>query len=96
MRIRNDRHKGLRRFIETDDSTGLSPATVEKVRNIVSFLQSMGDADELRAIPSWRAHLHTGDRKGAWSLSITKNWRLMFCIDETEGEIVDLDFEDYH
>ena len=55
-----------------------------------------GDADELRAIPSWRAHLHTGDRKGAWSLSITKNWRLMFCIDETEGEIVDLDFEDYH
>ena len=70
--------------------------TIEKVRNILSFLQAMTDADELRTIPSWRAHQLTGDRKGTWSLTVTKNWRLTFRIDETDGEIVDLDYEDYH
>ncbi len=37
-----------------------------------------------------------GDRRGRWSLSVTRNWRMTFRVDEAEGEIVDLDFEDYH
>jgi proteic killer suppression protein len=40
--------------------------------------------------------LETGDRKGTWSLSVTKNWRLTFRIDQIEIEIIDLDYEDYH
>jgi proteic killer suppression protein len=96
MRIRNVIHRGLKRFIERDDASGLAPAVVEKVRNIVSFLQEMQDVQELRAVPSWKAHQLTGDRKGTWSLSVTRNWRLTFRIDQAEGEIVDLDYEDYH
>jgi proteic killer suppression protein len=38
----------------------------------------------------------TDDRKGEWSLSVTKNWRLTFSIDQTEIEIINLDYEDYH
>lgn len=64
MRIRNVVHKGLRRFIERDDPAGLPTSFVEKIRNIVSFLQEMGGPDELRAMPAWRAHLLSGDRKG--------------------------------
>jgi toxin HigB-1 len=30
------------------------------------------------------------------SASITRNWRITFWIDKTEGEVVDLDYEDYH
>jgi hypothetical protein len=26
----------------------------------------------------------------------SRNWRITFAIDEKEGEITDLDFEDYH
>ena len=96
MKIRNVIHRGLRRFIERDDASGLSPAVVEKVRNIVTFLQEMEDARELRDVPSWRVHQLTGDRKGTWSLTVTRNWRLTFRIDRTEGEILDLDYEDYH
>lgn len=96
MRIRNVRHKGLRRFIEADESSGLAAVTIEKVRNILSFLQAITDADELRTMPGWRAHQLTGDRKGTWSLTVTKNWRVTFRVDETDGEIVDLDYEDYH
>ena len=96
MKIRNVIHKGLRRFIDDDDASGLQPAVITKVQRIVSFLQDMERVEELRAFPMWRAHRLAGDRRGRWSLSVTRNWRMTFGIDEAEGEIVDLDFEDYH
>lgn len=96
MKIRNVVHRGLRRFIQHNDVSGLAPAVVERVRNILTFLQEMEDARELRDIPNWKAHQLTGDRKGTWSLTVTRNWRITFRIDQTEGEILDLDYEDYH
>lgn len=96
MIIRSVRHRGLRRLIENDDAGGLQPAVVNKVRNIVAFLQDMEREEELRSVPTWKAHQLTGDRKGTWSLFVTKNWRITFRIDHTEIEIVDLDYEDYH
>ncbi|GGB12729.1 plasmid maintenance system killer protein [Brucella endophytica] len=86
----------MRRFIEDDDPAGLQAALVPKVRRIVSFLQDMEQEEELRTVPSWKAHQLTGDRKGTWSLFVTKNWRITFRIDTAEIEIIDLDYEDYH
>ena len=96
MKIRNVLHRGLRRFIQHNDASGLAPVVVERVRNILTFLQEMEDAQELRDIPSWKAHQLTGNRRGTWSLTITRNWRITFRIDQTEGEIFDLNYEDYH
>ena len=96
MKIRNVLHKGLRRFIEHNDSAGLQPAVVTKLRLILTFLQDMEREEELRTVPSWKAHQLTGDRKGVWSLFVTKNWRITFRIDQAEIEIIDLDYEDYH
>ena len=96
MKIKNVIHKGLRRFIEDDDGSGLQPAVLPKIRRMISFLQDMGREDELRTVPTWKAHQLTGDRKGTWSLFVTKNWRVTFRIDSEEIEIIDLDYEDYH
>lgn len=96
MKISNVIHKGLRRFIEDNDSSGLPGVVVPKIRKIVSFLQDMDQESELRTVPSWKAHPMTGDRKGTWSLAVTRNWRITFQIDQTEIEIIDLDYEDYH
>jgi proteic killer suppression protein len=96
MKIRNVIHKGLRRFIEDDDASGLQPAVVTKVQRIVSFLQDMEVEEELRTVPSWKVHMLAGNRKGTWSLFVTKNWRMTFRIDRDEIEIIDLDYEDYH
>lgn len=96
MKIRNVRHKGLRRFIEEDVTSGIQSEFAGKLRNMISFLQEMEDENELHAIPSWKAHLLTGDRKGTWSLFVSRNWRLTFIIDGKEVEIVDLDYEDYN
>ena len=96
MRIASVLHKGLRRFFEEDDASGLPGAVVPKVRRILSFLQDMEREDELRTVPSWKAHQLTGDRKGTWSLFVTRNWRITFRVNRDEVEIVDLDYEDYH
>ena len=96
MKIRNVIHKGLRRFIEDDNASGLPAAVIPKIRNIVSFLQDMEEEGELRTVPSWKAHQMTGDRKDTWRLFVTKNWRITFKIDHAEIEIVDLHYEDYH
>ena len=96
MKIRNVAHKGLRKLIEEDDASGVQPSVVTKLQRIVTFLQDMEQEDELRTIPSWKAHQLSGARKGSWSLFVTKNWRLTFRINQTEIEIVDLDYEDYH
>ena len=59
MKIRNIVHRGLRRFIKRDDPSGLSPLVVERVRNIVTFLQEMADARELRDVPCFELYLNS-------------------------------------
>ena len=96
MKIRNVVHKGLRRFIEADDPSGLPAAAIPKLRRMVSFLQDAAIETELHAVPGWKTHQLAGSRKGVWSLSVTRNWRLTFRVDPTGFEIIDLDYEDYH
>ncbi len=96
MKIAGVRHRGLRRLIEDDDPSGLPAAFVDKIRRILSFLQDMERESELHDVPSWKAHQLTGDRRGVWSLFVSRNWRITFRVDQTEIEIVDLDYEDYH
>ncbi len=94
--IRNFVHKGLRRLYEENNSRALPAASVDKLRKMFVFMDAMEDADELRSIPTWKPHLMTGDRKGTWSLYVTRNWRITFRIDAAEKEICDVNFEDYH
>jgi proteic killer suppression protein len=72
MKIRGVAHRGLRRFIERNDASGLSPAVVEKIRNILTFLQDMENVQELRNVPGWKVHQLGGGRKGAWSIYVTR------------------------
>ena len=96
MEIRNFLHKGLRRLYEKDDSRGLPPSSVDKIRKMIAFLEAMKDASELYKVPVWKAHILAGARNGAWSLHVTRNWRLTFWISSDGTEICDLKFEDYH
>ena len=96
MWIRGFSHKGLKRLYFEDDSRGLPAASVDKLRKILAFLQDMRDPKELHSIQAWRVHQLKGGRKGIWSVSVTRNWRVTFGVDTEEGEIFDLNHEDYH
>ncbi len=84
MIIRRFVHKGLKRLYLDDSTRGIPPDAVEKLRSILSFLESMSHPEQLEVFPSWRAHQLTGNRKGVWSLHVTRNWRLTFRIDNDE------------
>lgn len=96
MKIRNVVHKGLSRFIETGSTAGIQPESARKLLRVLAFLQEMESEAELHTVPMWRAHPLTGSRRGTWSLSVTRNWRITFRIDFTENEIINLNYEDYH
>ena len=95
MLIRSIAHKGLKRLVEADDGRGLDAKSLPKLRRMLSFLQDAQDTAALETLPLWRAHVLTGDRRGAWSLNVTRNHRLTFRLDE-DGALIDLDLEDYH
>jgi toxin HigB-1 len=96
VKIRNIVHKSLKRLYAEDTAKGVPPDTVDKLRKMLAFLDDMQEPEELRALASWKVHTLTGDRKGTWSLSVTRNRRLTFRIDTAEQEICDLNLEDYH
>ena len=87
-------HKGLKKLYLEDSPKGLPADAAEKLRAMLTFLQDMKDPEKLRAFPLWKAHQLGGDRRGTWSLHVTRNWRLTFQI--KDGEIWDVDYEDYH
>lgn len=96
MKIRTFTHKGLKRLYAEDNAKGVPPDTADKLRKMLAFLDAMEDPAEVNSLPSWKAHMLTGDRKGTWSLSVTRNRRLTFCINPAEPEIYDVNLEDYH
>jgi toxin HigB-1 len=95
VKIRSFAHKGLKQLYAEDSVKGVPPDAAAKLRKMLAFLDDMQEAEELHSLPAWRAHTLTGDRKGTWSLSVTRNRRLTFRID-AEREICDVDLEDYH
>ena len=95
MEIGSFAHKGLRRLFEDDDASKVDAASVQKLRVMLAFLQDMAGVEDLKAPPRWAAHQLTGDRRGVWSLFVTRNWRLTFRVD-VDGILQDIDFEDYH
>ncbi len=96
MRIRNFVHKGLKRLYVDDVAKSVPPESIDKLRKMLAFLDDMEDAEELRALPSWKVHVLKGDLKGTWSLSVTANRRLTFRIDTVDRQIYDINLEDYH
>ena len=94
MRLRSISHKGLKRLLEGNDGQGIRPDLLDRIRKMLTAIIVAEDISRLQGPPSWRIHQLTGDRAGKWSLSVSGNWRMTFDIED--GEISNLDLEDYH
>ena len=87
------RHKDLRKFFEKGDPKGLPGQYLAKIRLVLTVLDTISEINEIN-IPGGNLHPLKGDRKGLWSLTIKKNWRIT-CRFEN-GDAFDLDYEDCH
>jgi proteic killer suppression protein len=95
VEINSIRHKALRSFAEAGKTKGLPGNLIDRLRNMLAYLDAVAAIDELKVPPNFGAHVLSGDRAGTWSLTVTKNWRLTFHVNAA-GAIEDLDLEDYH
>lgn len=86
------RHKGLRLFYETGSTRGVQAAHAQKLRLILAILEKAKDSSEFM-LPTFRAHLLKGDRKGFWAIWVNGNWRVTFRFVGSDIEL--LDYEDY-
>ena len=94
MGIESITNKALRRFFETGNAKGLV-GDVNRLRKMLAFIAAAGSLEELSVPPNYGLHPLTGDRAGIWSMTVTRNWRLTFSIND-EGALTDLNLEDYH
>ena len=61
---------------------------------MLTVLEEAENLSELETVPGWRLHPLKGARKGVWSLTVTRNYRLTFRVDGSK--VTEIDFEDYH
>jgi toxin HigB-1 len=94
VEIESIKHKGLLRFFETGNAKGLV-GDAGRLRKMLAFIDAAESFDELILPPNFGLHELVGDRKGQWSMTVTRNWRMVFSMN-AEGALVDLDLEDYH
>jgi proteic killer suppression protein len=87
-------HKGLRLFWEKNDASKLPPEQVDKIRRILSALNTAKTLEPLRMIPGYKLHSLSGDLKGFWSVWVTGNYRIYFRFED--GNAFDINYADYH
>ena len=91
--IKSFKHKGLEKFYESGNTKGIQVNHVKELRMQLAALDTAQSIDDLD-IPGYRLHQLTGSRKGTWSITVNRNWRLTF--EFGEGNVYVLDYEDYH
>lgn len=95
MSILGFRHRGLRRFVDSDwrDRRGIPPERADKLRrqlHALDLAQQPADMD----LPGWRPHPLRGDRAGFWAIDVSANNRLVFRFEGRDA--TDVELIDYH
>ncbi len=87
------RHSGLQRFWENEDASRLNPNHLGRISRILTALSEARSPAGME-LPGYRLHQMTGNRRGAYSVRVTANWRITFRF--ADGEAVEINLEDYH
>ncbi len=93
MEIESIRNKALRRLFLEGKAKGIIEP--ERLVDMLAFITASADFDRLGQPPNFGFHGLTGDRRGSFAMTVTRNWRLTF-VKLGEHTIAELDLEDYH
>ncbi|MEZ4657313.1 MAG: type II toxin-antitoxin system RelE/ParE family toxin [Caldilineaceae bacterium] len=91
--IESIKHKNLKRLYERGDRSGIGANMRGRIDRILLVLDEAQSLEEID-IPGYRLHPLTGERQGTWSIRVTGNWRITFRFGD--GNVYDVDLEDYH
>ncbi|HZY68445.1 MAG TPA: type II toxin-antitoxin system RelE/ParE family toxin [Devosia sp.] len=85
--------KALKRLYERGDRSGIRQDMVGKVERILQRLDEVTVPEQM-ALPGYRLHPLSGDRKGFWSVTVNGNWRVIFRFIDAQPH--DVQLIDYH
>lgn len=91
--IKSFKHKGLQRFYQTGNTSGIQPAHSKKLRIRLAALDTaivLKDMD----LPGFRLHPLKGQKQNLWAIDVSKNWRVTFQF--MDGDVYIVNYEDYH
>ena len=91
--IKSFRHKGLKRFYTTGNTTGVRHDHANKLRLQLAALDSAHVIEDMN-VPGFRLHRLKGKDHRRWSIWVNGNWRITF--EFQDGNAYILDYEDYH
>lgn len=87
------KHRGLERFFKKGDHRGIIAKSEVRIERMLDRLDAAVKPEDMN-IPGYKFHKLTGDRKGAYAVTVTGNWRITFQFDGEDA--IDVDLEDYH
>jgi len=91
--IKSWKHKGLKRFYEIGSASGIQPHHQKRLKIILQQLNAAIRASDMN-VPGMKFHLLTGNYKGAYSVAVDKNWRVIYAFEGQDAILVD--YLDYH
>jgi len=91
--IDNFKHRGLKRLYQTGDKSKLRSDIADKAERFLSVLDKAVCLDDID-LPSYGLHALTGNRQGFYSVTMSRNHRIIFRFDD--GTAYDVDLVDYH
>jgi proteic killer suppression protein len=95
MSIKTFTHKGTEEVFRTGRSRNIGPEFHKRMSLMLDAINGATCAGDLRGARGFHA-LH-GDRSGTFAMSVSGNRRLTFRFEHgDEGDVLDVDFEDYH
>lgn len=89
------RHKGLEKFFREGDGSKLPPQQLEKIRLILSVLDTAEDINDIR-VPGFDLHKLVGKMAGLWAVKVNGNYRIVFDFNAAKIEVYDVNHMDYH
>jgi proteic killer suppression protein len=91
--IKSWRHKGLKKFYETGNRSGIQSEHSVRLKVILQRLDASVKASDMNT-PGMRFHQLQGDLKKFYSVSVSGNWRVIFEFERENAFLVD--YVDYH
>ncbi len=91
--IASFKHRGLKALYDGRTARRVAPGHVEKLRDILAVLDRSRRPKDVN-IPGFRLHPLKGELRGHYAVTVSGNWRVTFRFEE--GDVVDVDYLDYH
>ena len=87
------RHRGLEALYEGRTTRSVASEHVRKLKDILAALDRSRRPSDMD-LPGFRLHPLKGELMGHHAVRVSGNWRVTFRFEE--GQVVDVDYVDYH